>query len=48
MKVVLRIGSPREALDLIMDAIDKAGYKGKIGIALDVAALNSTKTVSTI
>lgn len=32
------IGSPREALDLIMDAIDKAGYKGKIGIALDVAA----------
>lgn len=32
------IGSPREALDLIMDAIDKAGYKGKIGIALDVAS----------
>lgn len=32
------VGSPREALDLIMDAIDKAGYKGKIGIALDVAS----------
>lgn len=32
------IGSPREALDLIVDAIEKAGYTGKIGIALDVAS----------
>ena len=36
--VAPNIGSPREALDLIVDAIDKAGYKGKVGIALDVAS----------
>lgn len=32
------IGSPREALDLIVSAIEKAGYTGKVGIALDVAS----------
>lgn len=32
------IKTPKEALDLIMDAIDKAGYKGKVGIAMDVAS----------
>lgn len=32
------IETPKEALDLIVDAIDKAGYKGKVGIALDSAA----------
>jgi len=32
------IPEPEEALDLIMTAIDKAGYKGKIDIAMDVAA----------
>lgn len=32
------IGSPREALDLIVDAIANAGYTGKVGIALDVAS----------
>lgn len=32
------ISTPREALDLIVDAIEKAGYTGKIGIALDVAS----------
>lgn len=32
------IGSPREALDLIVDAIAKAGYTGRVGIALDVAS----------
>lgn len=31
------LDTPREALDLIVAAIDKAGYKGKIGIALDPA-----------
>lgn len=36
--VAPNIGSPREALDLIVDAIAKAGYTGKIGIALDVAS----------
>lgn len=32
------IGSPREALDLIVDSIEKAGYSGKVSIALDVAS----------
>lgn len=32
------IGSPKEALDLIVSAIEKAGYTGKVGIALDVAS----------
>lgn len=32
------IGSPKEALDLITDAIEAAGYTGKVGIALDVAS----------
>lgn len=31
------VDTPREALDLIVAAIDKAGYTGKIGIALDPA-----------
>ena len=30
-----------------MDAIDKAGYKGKVGIAMDVASSGSTRTVNT-
>ncbi|ODQ55249.1 enolase [Saitoella complicata NRRL Y-17804] len=32
------IQTPEEALDLIMDAISKAGYEGKIKIAMDVAS----------
>ncbi|ODV87870.1 hypothetical protein CANARDRAFT_26063 [[Candida] arabinofermentans NRRL YB-2248] len=32
------ISTPREALDLIVDAIAAAGYTGKIGIALDAAS----------
>lgn len=36
--VAPNIGSPREALDLIVDAIDEAGYKGQVGIALDSAS----------
>ncbi|CAG0910146.1 unnamed protein product, partial [Cyprideis torosa] len=32
------LGSNEEALQFIMKAIDKAGYKGKVSIALDVAA----------
>ncbi|AOA63579.1 Enolase 1 [Komagataella phaffii CBS 7435] len=32
------ISTPKEALDLISAAIEKAGYTGKIGIALDVAS----------
>ncbi|EGV64105.1 phosphopyruvate hydratase [Yamadazyma tenuis] len=32
------ISTPKEALDLITDAIEQAGYKGQIGIALDVAS----------
>lgn len=32
------IQTPEEALDLIMDAIDQAGYSGKIKIAMDVAS----------
>lgn len=32
------VGSPREALDLIVAAIAEAGYTGKVGIALDVAS----------
>ncbi|SGZ51041.1 CIC11C00000003013 [Sungouiella intermedia] len=36
--VAPNIDTPREALDLIVAAIDKAGYHGKIGIALDPAS----------
>ncbi|ODV62864.1 enolase I, a phosphopyruvate hydratase that catalyzes the conversion of 2-phosphoglycerate to phosph [Ascoidea rubescens DSM 1968] len=32
------IQTPKEALDLIVSAIEKAGYTGKVGIALDVAS----------
>lgn len=32
------VGSAEEALDVLTSAIEKAGYKGKIGIALDVAS----------
>lgn len=32
------VSTPREALDLITDAIAKAGYTGKVGIALDIAS----------
>jgi enolase len=32
------IQSPEEALDLITDAIEKAGYTGKVKIAMDVAS----------
>ncbi|ODV80970.1 enolase I [Suhomyces tanzawaensis NRRL Y-17324] len=32
------ISTPREALDLITDAIAQAGYTGQVGIALDVAS----------
>jgi enolase len=32
------IQTPKEALDLIMDAIDQAGYKGQMNIAMDVAS----------
>lgn len=32
------IATPEEALDLIMEAIEAAGYTGKINIAMDVAA----------
>ncbi|KAF3940162.1 Enolase [Dactylella cylindrospora] len=32
------ISTAEEALDLITDAISKAGYEGKIGIAMDVAS----------
>lgn len=32
------IGSPNEALDLITEAIEAAGYTGKVKIAMDVAA----------
>lgn len=32
------ISSSREGLDLIMEAIDKAGYTGKVKIGIDVAA----------
>lgn len=32
------IGSPKEALDLIVSAIEAAGQTGKVGIALDVAS----------
>ncbi|EPS35814.1 hypothetical protein H072_10773 [Dactylellina haptotyla CBS 200.50] len=32
------IGKPEEALDLIMDSIKKAGYEGKVDIAMDVAS----------
>lgn len=32
------IQTPEEALDLITDAIEKAGYTGKISIAMDVAS----------
>lgn len=32
------IQTPEEALDLITEAIEKAGYKGKVNIAMDVAS----------
>lgn len=32
------IATPKEALDLIMEAIEKAGYKGQVDIAMDVAS----------
>lgn len=32
------IQTPKEALDLITEAIEKAGYAGQIGIAMDVAS----------
>ena len=32
------IQTANEALDLIMEAIEKAGYKGKVKIAMDVAS----------
>lgn len=32
------IGSPKEALDLIVEAIAAAGYTGKVNIAMDVAS----------
>jgi enolase len=32
------LGSNEEALQVIMEAIEKAGYTGKIGLALDVAS----------
>lgn len=32
------LANPEDCLDLIMEAIDKAGYKDRFGIALDVAA----------
>ena len=38
------IQTPEEALDLITDAIDKAGYAGKINIAMDVASSEFYKT----
>jgi enolase len=38
------IQTPKEALDLISDAIDKAGYKGKVKIAMDVASSEFYKT----
>ncbi|GMF83443.1 unnamed protein product [[Candida] boidinii] len=34
-----------EALDLIMDAIEVTGYKGKIGIAIDAASSEFYKDV---
>lgn len=36
--VAPNIQTAEEALDLIVDAIEKAGYKGEVGIALDVAS----------
>lgn len=36
--VAPNIKTPREALDLIVTAIDQAGYTGKIGIAMDPAS----------
>ncbi|KAK4152422.1 Enolase, C-terminal TIM barrel domain-containing protein [Chaetomidium leptoderma] len=38
------IQSAKEALDLIMDAIDQAGYKGQMNIAMDVASSEFYKT----
>ncbi|KAF2084194.1 enolase [Saccharata proteae CBS 121410] len=38
------IQTPEEALDLITDAIEKAGYTGKIKIAMDVASSEFYKT----
>ncbi|KAH3667349.1 hypothetical protein OGAPHI_002998 [Ogataea philodendri] len=36
--VAPNLSTPQEALDLIVDAIEAAGYTGKIGIALDSAS----------
>ncbi|KAK6199231.1 enolase 1 [Scheffersomyces amazonensis] len=36
--VAPNIATPKEALDLITASIEKAGYTGKVGIALDVAS----------
>jgi enolase len=38
------IQTPEEALDLIMSAIEEAGYTGKIKIAMDVASSEFYKT----
>jgi len=38
------IQTPKEALDLIIDAIEKAGYTGKVKIAMDVASSEFYKT----
>jgi enolase len=38
------IQTPEEALDLITDAIEEAGYTGKINIAMDVASSEFYKT----
>ena len=38
------IQTPEEALDLITDAIEQAGYTGKIKIAMDVASSEFYKT----
>jgi enolase len=38
------IQTPEEALDLITDAIEEAGYTGKIKIAMDVASSEFYKT----
>jgi enolase len=38
------IQTPKEALDLIMDAIYQAGYKGQMKIAMDVASSEFYKT----
>lgn len=37
-ETMVDIQTADEALDLIMEAIEKAGYKGKVNIAMDVAS----------